>query len=175
MDIDSEKVQKALNFAYEKHKNQYRKASKIPYIIHPLEVMSILLYEREKDISIDEDLIIAALLHDVNEDCNVSFDEIEKLFGVKVRDYVFDASEPEELRMKCKSKFETWKDRKNYTIDNIKYLGKEGKYLICADKLANLNSILNDIICLGDDEKIWIKFNAPKNKLNGITFHVLKN
>lgn len=161
----SDRIQEALNFSYEKHKNQYRKGSFIPYIIHPHEVMFILLYEREIDSSIDDDLIIAGLLHDVNEDCNVSFEEIEKKFNKRVRDYVFHASEPEELRNKCECKLDTWKPRKKYTIDNIKYLNKNNKYLLCADKLANLNSILNDLICLKDKNQVWSKFNAPKNEI----------
>jgi (p)ppGpp synthase/HD superfamily hydrolase len=162
----SDRVFEAIEFVYEKHKNQYRKKSKIPYIVHLFDVMYILYYERELDSSIDEDLIIGGLLHDVNEDCNVSFDEIEQKFGKKVREYVFHASEPEELRKKCNCKSDTWKARKIHTIENIKNLSKKSKYLLCADKLSNLNSIYNDVICLGDsNEEIWNKFHASKEEI----------
>jgi (p)ppGpp synthase/HD superfamily hydrolase len=160
--MHSEKVLKAIEFIYDKHSNHYRKKSKIPYIVHLLDVMYVLYYEREKDASIDDDVIIGGLLHDVNEDVNVSFDEIEKLFGRKVRDYVFNVSEPEELK-KIEDKNESWKKRKNHTIENISKIDLHSKYILCADKLTNITSIENDLICIGE-EKTWVKFHASKEE-----------
>jgi (p)ppGpp synthase/HD superfamily hydrolase len=162
--MHSEKVLKAIEFIYDKHSNHYRKKSKIPYIVHLLDVMYILYYEREKDPSIDDDVIIGGLLHDVNEDVNVPFDEIERKFNKKVRDYVFNASEPEELKHKCTCKKENWKERKLHTINNISKIDLNSKYIICADKLSNLSSISNDICCVGED-KTWVKFNASKEEI----------
>jgi (p)ppGpp synthase/HD superfamily hydrolase len=170
----SDRVQEAINFVYEKHSGHYRKTSKIPYIVHLFDVMFILYYERERDSSIDDDVIIGGLLHDVNEDVNVSFDEIELKFGKKVRDYVFNASEPEDLRKKCICRIDTWKERKLHTINHVKDLNKNGKYLLCADKLSNLTSILNDLSCLKEEEKIWGKFSVPKGEVKWYYFSCIK-
>ncbi len=55
---------RAFNFAAEKHAGQTRKASTTPYIAHLMGVASLVL-----EFGGDEDLAIAALLHDVVEDC----------------------------------------------------------------------------------------------------------
>lgn len=160
----SDKIFEAITFAYDKHSINFRKNSKIPYIVHPLDVMYTLFYEREQDSSIDDDVIIGGLLHDVNEDANVSFEEIELKFGKKVKEYVFNASEPEELKHKCICKKENWKERKLHTINNISKINTNSKYIICADKLSNLSSISNDLCCLGET-KTWTKFNASLEEI----------
>ena len=76
--LDSERVLHAFEFAKESHANQKR-ASGENYICHPLAVANILL-----DLNPDEDAIIAALLHDVTEDCDVDCKAIEKNFGSTV-------------------------------------------------------------------------------------------
>ena len=72
---DLEIVKKAYNFAYEKHFGQKRLTGE-DYIIHPLSVAYIL-----SDIKADVETVSAALLHDVIEDCDVSKEEVEELFG----------------------------------------------------------------------------------------------
>lgn len=68
-------VQKAYNFAHKAHDGQLRK-SEDPYIIHPVEVATILA-----ELDADVQTICAALLHDVLEDCDVTAKEMEKEFG----------------------------------------------------------------------------------------------
>ncbi len=79
---DASKLEKAYEFAKEAHKEQKR-ASGEPYIIHPVEAVRILL-----DLEVDEDTLIAALLHDTVEDTDVSLNEIEEEFGEDVRNLV---------------------------------------------------------------------------------------
>ena len=63
---------KAVTFATEAHKDQKRKRSDIPYIYHPLNMACHAL-----SMNITDDAIIAAcLLHDVVEDCGVSYDDL---------------------------------------------------------------------------------------------------
>ena len=80
--IDSENdlqlLTKTYQFAYEKHKGQYRKSGE-EYIIHPLNVAYILT-----DVYADIPTIQAALMHDVLEDCDCSKEEMEELFGKEV-------------------------------------------------------------------------------------------
>lgn len=73
-----EKVKKAYEFAYKKHKGQYRKSGE-EYIIHPLNVALILT-----DIYADTSTLQAALMHDVLEDCDCTKEEMEELFGKEV-------------------------------------------------------------------------------------------
>jgi GTP diphosphokinase / guanosine-3',5'-bis(diphosphate) 3'-diphosphatase len=74
-----EKIIKAYEYAFQRHKGQNRKSDE-PYIIHPVEV-SILL----ANLNADVDTICSGLLHDVIEDCEVKAEEIELRFGASVR------------------------------------------------------------------------------------------
>ena len=71
-------IQKAYNYALEKHGTQLRKSGE-PYIIHPTNVAYTIA-----ELGLDEQTICAALLHDVVEDTNVTFDELEKNFSPEV-------------------------------------------------------------------------------------------
>ncbi len=74
-DINMDRVNLAVNYAREKHKDQKRKDGS-PYVIHPLAVAEIVA-----ELGLDEETILGALLHDCIEDTDASFDEIVKLFG----------------------------------------------------------------------------------------------
>ena len=76
--FDTEKIQKALDFAILAHKGQYRKSGE-EYVIHPILVASITSF-----FSDNEDMIIAALLHDVVEDTDYEFRDIFLQFGTNV-------------------------------------------------------------------------------------------
>ena len=73
--VDLERLQRAYVFTAKVHDGQERLSGE-PYLIHPLEVAGILL-----DLRVDEDTIIAGLLHDTLEDTLTTRDEIERLFG----------------------------------------------------------------------------------------------
>lgn len=74
----SDALYKALEYSKKAHENQFRKSG-LPYIIHPILVASIV-----SSITNDESMAIAALLHDIVEDTEVSIDEIKELFGSDV-------------------------------------------------------------------------------------------
>ena len=71
-------IQKAYDFAEEKHAGQLRLSGE-PYIIHPLRATNFLMQLKP-----DLETIQTCLLHDVVEDCNVSIDEISEIFGSEV-------------------------------------------------------------------------------------------
>ena len=79
---DLEVIQRAYEYADEKHKNQLRKSGE-PYIIHPLAVAEIVA-----EIGLDTDAITAALLHDCLEDTDASFEDISRMFGETVANLV---------------------------------------------------------------------------------------
>ena len=72
---DMERIDKAVEYAREKHKDQKRKDGS-PYIIHPLATAEIVA-----EMGLDEDAILGALLHDCIEDTDASFDDVARLFG----------------------------------------------------------------------------------------------
>ena len=74
----TEVVGQAYTYADQCHDGQHRKSGE-PYIAHPLETALFLA-----DLRLDAQTIVAALLHDVVEDCGVSLDEIKSRFGPEV-------------------------------------------------------------------------------------------
>tara|TARA_B100000029_G_scaffold502275_1_gene577276 strand:+ start:120 stop:2336 length:2217 start_codon:yes stop_codon:yes gene_type:complete len=76
---DSKSIKKAFRISLEAHKNMRRKSGE-PYILHPISVAQICVNE----IGLGTTAIIAALLHDVVEDTDITLQFIEKEFGVRV-------------------------------------------------------------------------------------------
>ena len=76
---DSKNIKKAFRISLEAH-NQMRRKSGEPYILHPISVAQICVQE----IGLGATSIIAALLHDVVEDTDITLDFIEKEFGQRV-------------------------------------------------------------------------------------------
>jgi len=72
-------IRKAFNLAVEAHAPQRRKSGE-PYIYHPIAVAKIVAYE----IGLGATSIAAALLHDVIEDTEYTYEDLEKLFGETV-------------------------------------------------------------------------------------------
>ncbi|MDP8924862.1 MAG: bifunctional (p)ppGpp synthetase/guanosine-3',5'-bis(diphosphate) 3'-pyrophosphohydrolase [Chloroflexota bacterium] len=75
-DVDA--IRRAFDFAHQAHDGQFRESGE-PYITHPLAVAETLA-----DLQLDAGTIVAALLHDVAEDCGVPIDELASRFGGEV-------------------------------------------------------------------------------------------
>jgi (p)ppGpp synthase/HD superfamily hydrolase len=150
-----ELVSEAFDFAFKAHRKTTRKGSNIPYITHPLKVAIILMENNMSD-----EIIAAALLHDVVEDENITYKELENRFGKEVCMLVQSVSEPDSLRKKHPDKKKTWKARKQHTVDTLVKASKDVKILTCADKVANISDMIQDYKLQGDS--LWEKFNAPK-------------
>ena len=80
---DFEKIRAAFDMANDAHKDQKRKSGE-PYIIHPLAVAQIVAH----DLKLDSESIEAALLHDVLEDTDMTWDQLAKQFSPTVADLV---------------------------------------------------------------------------------------
>jgi len=101
-------LERAIQFATQAHKGQFRKYTGEPYITHPLAVMEIV-----KGVpGHTPEMLVAAVLHDVVEDTDVSLMEIQEEFGDLVSDLVLhltDISTPEDgNRLKRKRKDAEW-------------------------------------------------------------------
>ena len=81
-DADEDELNKAYVYAVMKHGQQLRHSGD-PYFAHPVAVAGLLT-----EIRMDQSTIIAGLLHDVVEDCNVPVSEIRDMFGPEVADLV---------------------------------------------------------------------------------------
>ena len=101
-------LERAIEFATQAHKGQYRKYTHEPYITHPLAVMEIVRGVPGHT----EEMLVAAVLHDVVEDTDVSLMQIQEEFGDVVSDLVLhltDISKPEDgNRLKRKRKDAEW-------------------------------------------------------------------
>lgn len=75
--------EKAVVFAAIAHQGARRKGSRIPYLSHPIEAAAIV-----SELTDDEELIAAAVLHDVVEDTSVTLEEVEQYFGERIAAYV---------------------------------------------------------------------------------------
>ncbi|MBN1400108.1 MAG: bifunctional (p)ppGpp synthetase/guanosine-3',5'-bis(diphosphate) 3'-pyrophosphohydrolase [Anaerolineae bacterium] len=92
-------INRAIDFAAEAHGEQ-RRASGEPFVIHPLQVAGILA-----DLQMDLPTIVAGLLHDVLEDTEITFAELEAEFGETVARLVDGVTKLR--RVKRKSKVDT--------------------------------------------------------------------
>lgn len=145
------RFRRAFLFAADKHSGQTRKASKIPYIAHLMGVRSLVL-----EFGGDEDMAIAALLHDVVEDCGgvPMLNEVGRKFGSRVAKIVEG----------CTDSFTDpkppWRERKETYIRHLKKTDAETRLVSAADKLNNVRSILADYREVG--ESIWARFNGGR-------------
>lgn len=146
------RFQRAFSFAARKHAGQTRKASTIPYIAHLMGVASLVL-----EFGGDEDLAIAALLHDVVEDCGGApmLKEIRRRFGSRVAKIV-DGCTDSDTDPKP-----PWRERKESYIRHLKNADAETRLVSGADKLNNVRSILSDYREVG--ESIWLRFNGRRD------------
>ncbi len=90
--IDKRRIKKAYEFADSAHSGQYR-CSGEPYITHPLIVANMAI-----DMNADADTICGALLHDTIEDCDVTYEDIRKAFGIEVANLVDDVTKMGDFR-----------------------------------------------------------------------------
>lgn len=127
------RIQKAIYIATHQHREQKRKISDLPYIVHPFSV-AWLLSEHIKD----EDVIVAALLHDVLEDTvGYEYVDIVRDFGVRVADIVKGVTEDGGL---------PWRERKEKYIKDLGGASEEVLMLATADKIHNLAAIREEIL-----------------------------
>lgn len=149
-------LDKAIIFATHAHEGQTRKMSGIPYILHPLEVASIIATMTD-----DIDVMAAGILHDTIEDCGVSPEEIRAQFGSHV--YKLVLSETED-KLENRPPADTWLERKSdslLAIQNTRNI--EVKILWLGDKLSNLRSFWKEYLVRGPE--IWTHLNQKDPKM----------
>lgn len=150
--------ERATVFAAVAHQGVKRKGGRIPYLVHPMEAAAIVA-----EMTDDEELIAAAVLHDVVEDTEVTLAELRQYFGDRIAHYVSGESENKRKELPPES---TWKLRKQETIAFLKsQADRNAKILALADKLSNLRSIVRDEQSIGD--RLWQRFNQKDKRMHG--------
>lgn len=142
---------RAFDFAAKKHAEQTRKASTIPYIAHLMGVTSLAL-----EFGGDEDIAIAALLHDVVEDCGGApmLKEVQRRFGSRVAKIVDGCTDSDTYPKP------PWRERKENYLRHLQSADADTRLVSAADKLNNVRSILSDYREVG--ESVWARFNGGR-------------
>lgn len=133
-------VTQAVIFAAQAHDGAARKGSEIPYIVHPMEVVAI-----ASTMTDDPQVLAAAALHDVMEDCGVTFETLSERFGVRVARLVC-----EESQRVCGDPCLTWNARKLGAVKRICGGCRAAKIIALSDKLSNMRAISRDFARSGE-------------------------
>jgi len=147
----SRQFEKALVYASRIHGGQLRKKTRIPYIAHILGVVAIAM-----EYGANETEAIAALLHDVVEDCGGAkrLRDIERKFGKAVAKIVAGCTDTDQIPKP------PWLKRKTAYVAHVRHAPLPTKLVSAADKLHNVRAILMDYRQEG--EKLWSRFNGGK-------------
>lgn len=149
----SDIVQRALVFAAKKH-TEPRKGTDIPYITHPAHVAIILARH-----GFDENVLAAAILHDVLEDTETIPEELGREFGEQILHLVQELSEPQFDQPKG----ETWGLRKKAKLGMLQTASRSTLAIAAADRVHNTANILHDIEKEGPT--VWTRFNSGPEKI----------
>lgn len=132
---------------------QHRKGSDAPYIIHPFGVMVI-----AGNVTNDEDILIACLMHDILEDVDCSIyseNEMRKDFGDRVVSIVKDVTKDESISV--------WRDRSKAYLNHLEHQASDEAVIVsAADKIHNLLSIISDYAAIGDE--LWQRFSTKNSR-----------
>ena len=129
---DQAYINRAFQYAYDGHNGQNRKSGE-PYITHPLHVAIYLC-----ELNFDKETIAAALLHDLIEDTEISYEDLKKEFGEEVADIVDGVTKLDKI------KYSTNEEAKADAIRKMVIaMSKDIRVLILklADRLHNIQTI----------------------------------
>src|SRR5579859_1540055 len=134
----SENVDRAIRLAAELHKGQVRDGEKaLPYIVHPIEVLSNLRYVGGVT---EEDMLVAAALHDTVEESGVELTGLKKDFGPRVESLVKELTreEPSPEQTVGLTPDEIWSLRSKMLLAEIARMSRDAQQLKLADRLSNV-------------------------------------
>lgn len=142
-------VKSALDWAAVWHSGQFRKYpdTQVPYMAHVAGVTAILSRH-----GFSPDVVAAGALHDVIEDCNITFETLEERFGNSVAVLVQHVSEGD--------KSLSWEERKRAYLEHFSEAPWEAQAISLADKIDNLESILVCARSIGDP---WAMFKRGRD------------
>ena len=148
----------ATRLAAQAHDGAYRKGGRAPYLLHVMETAEIVGTLTE-----DEDVLAAAVLHDVLEDTSVTEEELRETVGGHVTELVLAVSENKRREQPAEM---TWRLRKQESVERLlKEPRLEVKMIALGDKLSNIRALQRDYGILG--EQVWERFNNKSKAEQG--------
>ncbi len=154
--LETSFLDKAVHFAVDAHAGTERRGKGYPYIVHPLEALSIVA-----TMTSDQELLAAAVLHDTVEDTDVTIEDIRAAFGDRVAHIVEEESDKFTEGV---SEEDSWQDRKQAAIDRIAAASREAKMVALGDKLSNARAIYRDWLTIGDE--LWKIFHVKEKAMH---------
>ena len=148
--LETSLFDKAVKLAVEAHSGTERRCKGYPYIIHPMEAAAIVA-----TMTNDQEMLAAAILHDVVEDTDVTIEQIREMFGDRVAMLVQHETAPADPNL-------TWRERKAIQVKQLKAAPLDSKIVALGDKLSNMQGIALDYGQVGDE--VWKRFHAPNGK-----------
>ncbi|ASE55544.1 MULTISPECIES: HD domain-containing protein [Corynebacterium] len=147
----SSRLMRGIATASRAHDGHYRKGSGLPYISHPMSVMLI-----AASVTNDEDVLLAALFHDILEDVpeNYSRAEMEDEFGPRVVEIVEGVTKDSSLP--------SWQERADAYLEQLSHGSEESLIVAAADKFHNLSQTLEDLD--RDGHALWDRFRSTPSQ-----------
>jgi len=122
----------AVQYAALKHASQVRKYTGKPYITHPMRVMCRVMLLP----GTTEEMVMAAISHDLIEDCGVTVPELHGIFGARVAKYVEELTNPSKGRPDLNRAAKKQLDR-----EHLKTVSQEAKWIKLIDRADNLSEM----------------------------------
>lgn len=153
-----------------KHDGQIRKLTKEPYWMHPTRVAAMAI-----DLSFDENHVSIALLHDVIEDCGITYANLFETFGKTIADGVWALTNPSRS-------FKNYSRKSRKTMDFAHYRRqsnniKELKYLDRYDNVKGMYDFLqtckNDAAIKSNQQWFWLYINETQELLEALEIDAL--
>lgn len=120
----------ALAIAALKHRDQRRKdVDASPYINHPIALARVLSMEAGID---DEDVLIAAIVHDTVEETDTTIEELRERFGERIASLAGEVTDDTTLDRTT---------RKQLQVEHASSLTREAALVKLADKVCNLRDV----------------------------------
>jgi (p)ppGpp synthase/HD superfamily hydrolase len=118
----------AVDWAVQMHGDQRRASDQAPFVVHPLEVASLLHGRR-----FDDEVVAAGALHDVVEKTDASIEDVAARFGPRVASIVAAVSEDESI--------EDYEERKAALRAQVCGAGVEARAVFAADKISKVREL----------------------------------
>lgn len=147
----SDRLMRGIATASRAHDGHYRKGSGVPYISHPMSVMLI-----AASVTHDEDVLLAALFHDILEDVpeNYSRAEMKDEFGLRVVEIVEGVTK--------NSSLPSWQERADAYLEQLSRGSAKSIIVAAADKFHNLSQTLEDLDSEG--HSLWRRFRSTPSQ-----------
>ncbi|NDI33990.1 RelA/SpoT family protein [Chengkuizengella sediminis] len=131
-ETDLDQIRKAYDLAEKAHEGQVRKSGE-PYILHPIAVADIML-----NMQMDVISIIAALLHDVVEDTDVTLEQLREQFGDTCAMLVDGVTKLEKIKFKSREEHQNENYRKMFVA-----MAQDLRVILIklADRLHNMRTL----------------------------------